>query len=1022
MDFARGLRLVALLTVCAALLLAQGLTTTATKDDWEEINFEFNSSVLSDGYPSLLRLAELLHQNPDYKVTLDGNTDWVGSDRFNDKLANTRAATVQSFLAKYGANANQISTVAHGKRQPKVSNKSKEGRFINRRVVLIVTDGHGKIVSAGGVGDAIKAMQAAESAAKAKESLCCDAILKRLDKLDEILAAVKDLKAENDRLKQDVAALQQAQTGVQKQVADLPRPPEKDELQKMMDTTANNAIQKAKPSRFSLLGVNVGPMLGDMRMPFEEPAIKKANSGSVTFTGKGRYFAPFGKAETAAVQAEGEYMYYRDRQEGQFDLGLVNRWTRLQGGLFSSFKHVNIAGIGGGTIAQAAFTADVLFSRGKFGFFGTKSFLDDSVLGRTPFMNPVTGTTLFNVWNEYYLKVVDQVGASAQIALWNDAYVEGNLGALFRPDGGTRPGGTVRLVQPFSPHIAGTLEASLNETLLGVKNTGRVAFGLQFGNWVKPKDFMTVKHPVPVDIPRVRYEVLSRIVRTGNNPPVADAGGDQIGIPAGAIGLDASASYSPEGLALTFQWTQIAGPTVTLTSPTSAKTTFNASDGQTYQFKVTVKDTLGQQASARTTVQTKAAPTARILSFTANPTTIKSGATSTLAWQVENADTVTISGLGQVNPQGGTATVAPTQTTTYTLTATNAKGQVNQVVTVVVKQAEVQIVSFQANPSSIMSGQASVLLWQTRGADTVSISSIGSVAQNGSTSVSPTTTTTYTLTASSQQGQQTTATVTVTVNVPPPTVLFFTATPSQINEGDSSTLQWQTNGATSVTISGIGTVPNTGSQNVSPATTTTYTLTATNASGQTQAAVVVTVIPGPKILSFTANPAVINAGQKATLTWSTQNGQSAFIANFGTVPVNGSVDVSPTKTTTYTLQLTKGTRTVTQDVTVTVNTVTPPTPQPPTAVISGPSTIETIYRQINLDGSHSTSPGGGQLTYKWTVTPSTANIFSPSMATTTVQMPTFGIYIFTLTVTDSAGQSSSASVTVNFKKVETEGP
>ena len=43
---------------------AQGLTTTASKDDWEEINFEFNSSILSDGYPSLLRLAELLSPAP----------------------------------------------------------------------------------------------------------------------------------------------------------------------------------------------------------------------------------------------------------------------------------------------------------------------------------------------------------------------------------------------------------------------------------------------------------------------------------------------------------------------------------------------------------------------------------------------------------------------------------------------------------------------------------------------------------------------------------------------------------------------------------------------------------------------------------------------------------------------------------------------------------------------------------------------------------------------------------------------
>ena len=61
------------------LLFAQGLNTQASKDDWEEINFEFNSPVLTDGYPSLLRLAELLQKHPDYRVKLEGHAD-VGTD------------------------------------------------------------------------------------------------------------------------------------------------------------------------------------------------------------------------------------------------------------------------------------------------------------------------------------------------------------------------------------------------------------------------------------------------------------------------------------------------------------------------------------------------------------------------------------------------------------------------------------------------------------------------------------------------------------------------------------------------------------------------------------------------------------------------------------------------------------------------------------------------------------------------------------------------------------------------------
>jgi hypothetical protein len=54
----------------SASLVAQGLAATAQKDDWEEVNFEFNSAILADGYPSLLRLAELLNQHSDYKVKI----------------------------------------------------------------------------------------------------------------------------------------------------------------------------------------------------------------------------------------------------------------------------------------------------------------------------------------------------------------------------------------------------------------------------------------------------------------------------------------------------------------------------------------------------------------------------------------------------------------------------------------------------------------------------------------------------------------------------------------------------------------------------------------------------------------------------------------------------------------------------------------------------------------------------------------------------------------------------------------
>jgi hypothetical protein len=790
------LRFTALLFTCAALLSPQGLTTNATKDEWEEINFEFASSILSDGYPSLLRLSELLQQNPDYRVVLDGHTDWVGPNRVNDKLATARAQTVRNFLVKYGANPSQITVAGHGKKQPEVSNRSREGRFMNRRVTLTVTDGQGKVVSAGGINEAIKAVQASEASEQQRRK-CCDEVLKRLDKLDEILAALKDLKAENDKLKQDVAALKQAETGVEKQVAELPRAPEKAELQKMMDTTANNAVQKAKPDRFSLLGMNLGPALSQEGAPGQ---IGAHGVGSVTFTGKGQYFAPFGKDESTALQADAEYMYYRDRQEGQFDVGLVNRWSHVQAGLFSSIKHVELTGLGGGTLGQAAFTTDLLFPGWRIGLFGTKSYLTDPVIARSP--TQIGGTASqplfdYNVLTETYLRVVDQFGMSTQVGLWSNAYAEGNFGALFRSGGPDRPGGTIRLVQPISPRLAATFEASLNETMVGAKNNGRVALGIEFGNWIKPKDFMTVKYPVPVDVPRVRYEVLTRQVRTGHALPIANAGPDQIGVPAGTITLDASASYSPEGLPLTFQWTQISGASVTLASPTSAKTTFTATAGQAYQFRVTVTDSLGGQASATTRVTTKSSQVrggVQIVSFQANPAVINRGQSSTLQWQTQNATSVTISGVGTV-AQNGSTSVSPAQTTTYTLTASNSSGQVSAsvTVTVTVSGAGVSIGGFSASPSTITAGQSSLLAWTTQGASSASISGVGSVPVNGSVSVSPTQTTTYTLTATGAGGSTATKQVTVTVKPAPvgpsgPPVVVIAGGPHLYTQGFAITL------------------------------------------------------------------------------------------------------------------------------------------------------------------------------------------------------------------------------------------
>ena len=207
--------LVTLAGFAAACSYAQGLTTNASKDDWEEVNFEYNSSVLSDGYPSLLRLADLLHQHAGYRVKVEGNTDNLGSPKYNEKLGLARATTVKDFLVKYGASANQIEVTTRGKADPKYPgykggySKTDVARWMNRRVVLTVTDEQGRTVSAGGAGEAIRALDQGRSPRD-----CCDDILKRLDKLDDIARMLQQLLDQNANLRKEVDALKNQQESI----------------------------------------------------------------------------------------------------------------------------------------------------------------------------------------------------------------------------------------------------------------------------------------------------------------------------------------------------------------------------------------------------------------------------------------------------------------------------------------------------------------------------------------------------------------------------------------------------------------------------------------------------------------------------------------------------------------------------------------------------------------------------------------------------------------------------------------
>ena len=234
------------------------------------------------------------------------------------------------------------------------------------------------------------------------------------------------------------------------------------------------------------------------------------------------------------------------------------------------------------------------------------------------------------------------------------------------------------------------------------------------------------------------------------------------------------------------------------------------------------------------------------VSFSADPQTITLGESSTLSWNVIDADTINIDpGIGSVDPSGSYE-VFPTETTTYTLTAVGPGGTTTENVTVSVN-IPLPTVNISADPEAISLGESSTLTWSSTHAETCVIEpGIGSVDVNGSISVSPTETTMYTITVTGPGGTASTE-VTITVTDPnaPPTVIMTPASAS-ISQGESITLTWNSERTQSAFIdNGVGSVPVNGSTTVSPDHTTTYTITVTGPTGSNSAKAMIQVMGNP---------------------------------------------------------------------------------------------------------------------------------------------------------------------------------
>ncbi len=105
------------------------------------INFDFDKSNIKPEFmPVLDEAVEILKENPDIKVIIEGHTDWTGPEKYNQGLSERRAASVCSYLVEKGIAQNSLETVGYGEADPIADNHTREGRSMNRRVVFKILD------------------------------------------------------------------------------------------------------------------------------------------------------------------------------------------------------------------------------------------------------------------------------------------------------------------------------------------------------------------------------------------------------------------------------------------------------------------------------------------------------------------------------------------------------------------------------------------------------------------------------------------------------------------------------------------------------------------------------------------------------------------------------------------------------------------------------------------------------------------------------------------------------------------
>jgi outer membrane protein OmpA-like peptidoglycan-associated protein len=113
-----------------------------------DVLFDTGRSELNPGAGRKLdQLAQFLSEHKERRVQIDGFTDSVGTDSYNEELSRRRADAVKSALLVRGIDSSRISTQGYGKAFPVASNSDSGGRQLNRRVEVVIGGDNGTTIA-----------------------------------------------------------------------------------------------------------------------------------------------------------------------------------------------------------------------------------------------------------------------------------------------------------------------------------------------------------------------------------------------------------------------------------------------------------------------------------------------------------------------------------------------------------------------------------------------------------------------------------------------------------------------------------------------------------------------------------------------------------------------------------------------------------------------------------------------------------------------------------------------------------